>query len=153
MVKKVFHLTAHGKRELEDELQRLTDSRGAIAMKIAEARSFGDLSENADYSTARDDQARTESRISEIERILANCDIIADDGVKNGVGLGDFVVLKNGAREVEYELVGAVEADPLNGKISDESALGKQLIGHKIGDKIIVTMPKGNKEYSILEIK
>jgi len=151
-MKKIFHLTEHGKRELEEELQDLVDSRAEIAQRIADARSFGDLSENAEYSTARDAQSRTEARISEIERILASCDIIADnnDGV---VSLGDSVVLKSGRQTVEYKIVGAVEADPLNGKVSNESALGKQIMGKKAGDKVTIVTPKGEKTYELLKVQ
>ena len=152
-MKKVFYLTGHGKRELEEELQELVENRGPIAERIAEARSFGDLSENAEYSAARDEQSRTESRIAQIEEILANVKIIAGDGAKNGVGLGDIVTLKSGRQTMEYKVVGAVEADPLNGKISDESALGKQLMGQSVGVKVTVKTPKGDKTYEILEIQ
>lgn len=152
-MKKIFHLTLHGKRELEEELQGLTDSRIEIADRIAEARSFGDLSENAEYSAAREEQARTESRIAEIEKILAGAEVIEVDDVKNDVNLGDTVALKLGRETVEYRIVGAIEADPLDGKISDESALGRQLIGKKVGDKATIDTPKGNKTYEVLAIK
>jgi transcription elongation factor GreA len=151
-MKKIFHLTLHGKRELEEELQELVSSRVAISERIAEARSFGDLSENAEYSTAREAQERTESRIVEIENILANAGIIKGDGAKNGVGLGDSVKLKSGRQTMEYKLVGKVEADPLNGKISDESPLGRQLLGKNVGDSVTVDSPRGDKKYEILEI-
>ena len=151
-MKKRFELTEHGKHDLEDELQQLLDNRPAVSQRIADARSFGDLSENAEYSAARDEQARTESRIREIQDILANCDIIADssDGV---VSLGDTVTLKSGRQTVEYKVVGAVEANPLDGKISNESALGKQLMGKKAGDQVTISAPKGEKSYEILKVE
>ncbi len=151
-MKKTFYLTAHGKRELEDELQELLLGRGEVAERIAEARAFGDLSENAEYSAARDEQNRTEARISEIEKILAGAEIIVGDGVKNGVSLGDTATLKSDGKTVQYKVVGAVEADPADGKISDESALGQALLGKKIGETATVDTPKGQKTYKVVEI-
>lgn len=151
-MKKQFQLTIHGKRELEEELEQLIDSRGAIADRIAEARSFGDLSENAEYAAAREEQSRTESRIAEIEKILASVEIIKADKTDDVVGLGETVVLKSGRTTTEYTIVGAVEADPMNGKISNESPLGKQLLGKKIGDKVSIDTPKGKTTYEILKI-
>lgn len=153
MVKKQYDLTVHGKRELENELKDLISSRGSIADRIAEARSFGDLSENAEYSAAREEQARVESRIAEIEGILSSAEIIETDKVDDEVGLGETVVLKSGRSINEYVLVGAVEADPANGKISNESPLGAQLLGKRVGDKVSIETPKGEKTFEILEIK
>ncbi len=153
MVKKQYSLTLHGKRELEDELKDLIGSRGAIADRIAEARSFGDLSENAEYSAARDEQSRVESRISEIEDILGGAEIIEADKVDGVIGLGERVVLKSDKVVTEYIIVGAVEADPTAGKISNESPLGAQLLGKKVGDKVSIETPKGDKTFEILEIK
>jgi len=151
-MKKTFHLTDHGKRELEIERDNLVAGRADIADRIAEARSFGDLSENAEYSAARDEQARTEARIAEIEDILKNAKIIASDG-DDTVSLGDTVALKSGRTTSEYTIVGAVEADPLEGKISDESALGKQLMGKRVGDKVTIGTPRGDKTYEILQVQ
>ncbi len=152
MVKKQYSLTLHGKRELEAELKELVDSRGAIADRIAEARSFGDLSENAEYSAAREEQSRVEARISEIEDILINAEIIEADSDDDQIGLGERVVLKSDNVTTEYVIVGAVEADPAEGKISDESPLGAQLIGKKVGDKVSIETPKGDKVFEILQI-
>lgn len=152
MVKKQYSLTLHGKRELEAELKELVDSRGAIADRIAEARSFGDLSENAEYSAAREEQSRVEARISEIEDILLNAEIIEADSDDDQIGLGERVVLKSDNVTTEYVIVGAVEADPAEGKISDESPLGAQLIGKKVGDKVSIETPKGDKVFEILQI-
>jgi transcription elongation factor GreA len=151
-MKKQFQLTKHGKRELEEELEQLVNSRGNIADRIAEARSFGDLSENAEYSAAREEQSRVETRIIEIEEILAGAEIIEADKNGNKVGLGDTVVLKSGRTTAEYTIVGAVEADPLDGKISNESPLGAQLIGQEIGDAVSIDTPKGKTKYEIIEI-
>lgn len=147
---KTFHITMNGKRELEEELAQLLDSRKEISIRIAEARAYGDLSENAEYSAARDEQNVNESRISEIENILKNAEIIKTNK-RTKIGLGSTVVLKNG-KEVEYRIVGAVEADPLDGKISNESPLGKELMGKKVGDKATITTPKGDVTYTIKSI-
>src|SRR5690606_6218109 len=106
-MKKIYQITEAGKKELEDELKALKGRRGEIADKIAEARDYGDLSENADYDTAREDQALVETRISEIESILASAEIIkAGKGSK--VKVGSTVELKNGDKTVTYTLVGPV---------------------------------------------
>ncbi|MDR1969919.1 MAG: transcription elongation factor GreA [Candidatus Nomurabacteria bacterium] len=151
-MKKQFQLTIHGKRELEEELKRLVDSRSDIADRIAEARSFGDLSENAEYSSAREEQGRVETRIAEIEEILAGAEIIEADKTDNIIGLGDTVVLKSGRTTTEYTIVGAVEADPASGKISNESPLGAQLMGKNVGDCVAIDAPKGKKSYEVVKI-
>ena len=147
---KTFHITMGGKRELEEELAQLLNSRKEISIRIAEARAYGDLSENAEYSAARDEQNVNESRISEIENILKNAEIIKSSK-RTKIGLGSTVVLKNG-KEVEYRIVGAVEADPLDGKISNESPLGVELMGKKVGDKATISTPKGDITYTIKSI-
>lgn len=147
---KTYHITQHGKTKLEAELETLMQSRKEISERIADARSYGDLSENAEYSSARDEQGINESRIAEIENILKNADIIKESK-KDSVGLGSTVVLKNGS-EVEYKIVGAIEADPLDGKISDESPLGVKLMGRKVGDQVLVDAPKGETKYIIKSI-
>lgn len=131
-MKKQFQLTPQGKKDLEKELEELKGRRGAIAEKIAEARDYGDLSENAEYDAAREDQGIVETRIAEIEDILQNAEIIkASKG--SSVGLGSTVELKSGAKTFTYTIVGPVEADPMNGKISDESPIGKALMGKRVG--------------------
>jgi transcription elongation factor GreA len=151
-MRKQFQLTTHGKRELEEELSQLVGSRSDIADRIAEARSFGDLSENAEYSIAREEQSRTETRISEIEEILIGAEIIEVDKSDGVIGLGDTVKLKSGRTTTEYVLVGAVEANPADGKISNESPLGKQLIGKKMGEHVSIDTPKGKQSYEIVKI-
>ena len=135
MIKKSISLTAEGKKELEQELDALIKSRPAIAEKIATARAFGDLSENEEYSSARNEQKMAEGRILEIQDILKNAKIIRG-GKKTSVVLGATVVLDMGGREVTYTLVGATEANPLEGKISDASPIGKAVLGHKSGEEI-----------------
>lgn len=151
MIKKTYQITNEGKKELESELEHLKGRRGEIADKIAEARDYGDLSENAEYDAAREDQGIVETRIAEIEDILLNAEIISG-GKKGEVGLGSEVELKTGSKTVKYTVVGPVEADPLAGKISNESPIGEALIGKKIGDTVTITTPKGEIEYEVMAV-
>ncbi|MDB5177687.1 MAG: transcription elongation factor GreA [Candidatus Saccharibacteria bacterium] len=148
---KLYQITKEGKKELEAELEKLKGRRGEIAVKIADARDYGDLSENAEYDAAREDQGLVESRIAEIEDILLNADIIKG-GKKSSVGLGSKVELKNGKKMITYTVVGPVEANPLEGKISNESPIGTALFGKKVGEKASVTTPKGTINYEIVAI-
>ena len=148
MIKKTISLTAAGKKELEQELDELIKGRPAIAEKIATARSFGDLSENEEYSSARNEQKVAESRILEIQEILKNAKVIRG-GKKDKVALGACVSLTMGGRKMEYTLVGPTEANPLEGKISDASPIGKALMGHKVGDEFEFN----GKKVKIIEIK
>lgn len=151
VMKKTFHLTKEGVAELEKELANLIAARANIADRIKTAREFGDLAENAEYQTARNDQDKNESRIAEIEHILQNVELIKKPrgGVK--VQLGSFVKLKN-HKTMEFQVVGTVEADPLNGKISDESPIGQALLGKKVGDKVEIKTPAETASYKVVEI-
>jgi transcription elongation factor GreA len=154
-MKKAYQLTPAGKLELEKELEELKSRRGQIAQKIADARDYGDLSENAEYSEARNEQAQVESRIAEIEEILQNASLITLSGKKAGaVGLGVTVDLHHSEtkKKVSYTIVGSVEADPLEGKISDESPIGQALMGKKVGDKVSIVTPSGHVGYEIAAI-
>ena len=146
-MKKQYHLTQEGKTELETELAELIAKRSDIAEKIANARDDGDLSENAEYDAAREEQAMLESRIAELEDILKNADIIKPTK-SSTVKVGSTVHLENGTK-VTYRVVGPVEADPLEGKISNESPIGAALMGKKVGDTVTITTPKGQVVYSI----
>jgi len=150
-MKKLFQITAQGKKELETELAELKSRRGAVAEKISDARDFGDLSENAEYDAAREEQGLLESRIAEIEEILLNADLIKG-GSKSKVSLGSKVELKTGNKTISYTIVGPVEADPLEGKISNESPIGVAVFGKKVGDSAAITTPKGNVTYKIVSI-
>lgn len=150
-MKKLYQITNAGRKELETELAELKTHRGAIADKIADARDFGDLSENAEYDSAREEQGLLESRIAEIEDILLNAEIIKG-GSKTKVSLGSKVELKNGNKSVTYTVVGPVEADPLGGKISNESPIGEAVFGKKVGDSATITTPKGTVTYKIANI-
>ena len=148
MIKKSVNLTAEGKKELERELDELIKGRPAIAERIATARAFGDLSENEEYSSARNEQKVAESRILEIQDILKKAKIIRG-GKKDKVNLGVTVTLDMGGRKVEYTLVGPTEANPLEGKISNESPIGKAIFGRKAGE----SFEFNSKKVKIIEIK
>ena len=147
MIKKNISLTAQGKKDLEEELATLIKERPVIAERIATARSFGDLSENEEYSSARNEQKIAESRILEIQEILKNAKVIRG-GKKTKVDLGAAVSLSMNGRKVEYTLVGPTEANPLEGKISNESPIGKAMLGRKAGE----TFDFNNKKVKILDI-
>ena len=151
-MKKTYQLTAAGKKELEAELLELKNRRGDIAEKIANARDYGDLSENAEYDAAREEQGLLESRIIEVEDILQNAELISSKHSTSEVGLGSTVDLKNGTT-VTYMVVGAVEADPMEGKISNESPIGAALMGKKAGETVTIKTPKGESTYEIVEIR
>ena len=149
-MKKTYQITAEGRVELEKELKELKNRRGEIADRIAEARDYGDLSENAEYDSAREDQGVVETRIAEIEDILLNAEEIkAKKGGK--IHLGSKVTLQNGTTKV-YTLVGPVEADPINGKISNESPIGLALMGKGEGEKVTISTPKGDTTYMIVSV-
>ena len=148
--------------ELQEELRALREEkRVEIANKLKEAISYWDLSENAEYQEARDDQAQVELRIAELEEMLkpGNYELIVDEGSgkkkKSGINVGATVVISEvGTKEkITYTIVGSQEASILDGKISNESPLGKSLIGKNLQDVVTVVAPSGKKEYTILEIK
>lgn len=147
MINKKISLTAAGKEELEKELDELIKNRPAIAEKIATARAFGDLSENEEYSSARNEQKIAEGRILEIQDILKNAKIIRA-GKRTKVVLGATIALTLGKRKARYILVGPTEANPLEGKISDASPIGKALLGRKSGEEFDFN----GKKIKILEI-
>ncbi|MDN5275982.1 MAG: greA [Candidatus Saccharibacteria bacterium] len=150
-MKKLYQITEDGKNELEKELIALKSRRGSIADKIANARDFGDLSENAEYDAAREEQGLVETRIAEIQEILQNADIIKASR-KKSVDLGSKVEISTADKTFTYIIVGPVEADPLSGKISNESPIGVALFGKKVGDSATITTPKGEITYTIANI-
>ncbi len=153
MLKKMFRLTQDGASELKRELDQLTAERSEIAERIKTAREFGDLSENAEYQSARAEQEKNESRISEVEHILQNLEIIKAPKGDSKVQLGSKVKLKSAdGKTKEFQVVGTVEADPLAGKISDESPIGKSLIGKKVGEEIEIQTPAETANYKITDI-
>ncbi|HXR50283.1 MAG TPA: transcription elongation factor GreA [Verrucomicrobiae bacterium] len=151
-MKKLFRLTQAGVDELADELKTLTAKRAAIAEAIKNARELGDLTENAEYQSARAEQDRNETRITEIENILQNVEIIKKPRGDNKVQLGSSVKLKNDGKTKEFQVVGTVEADPLNGKISDESPIGVALLGKKVGDSVDIVTPAETTTYKVVSI-
>ncbi|MEO5627877.1 MAG: transcription elongation factor GreA [Candidatus Saccharimonadales bacterium] len=150
-MKKSFHLTAEGIAELQTEVAELIAQRGPVAERIKAAREFGDLAENAEYTSARQEQERVENRIGEIEHILLNSEVIKKPkGDK--VQLGCKVSLKSDGKAKEFQVVGTVEADPLNGKISDESPIGQALLGKKVGDQVEIKTPAETHTYKVVAI-
>jgi len=148
-MRKVFHLTREGVGELEKELVLLIAKKPKIAEAIKAAREMGDLKENSEYQTARVEQEQNENRISEVENILKNVELIKKPKGDNKVQLGSSVKLKNGNVEKEFNIVGTVEADPMNGKISDESPIGAALIGKKVGDLVEIKTSADIQTYKI----
>ncbi len=151
-MKKLFHLTEEGVTELKAELEHLIAQRGEVAERIKTAREFGDLSENAEYQTARQEQEKHEERISELEHILQNVEVIKAPKSGSSVRLGSRVKLEGQGRAKEFQIVGTVEADPLEGKISDESPIGRALMGKKVGEEIEIRTPAETANYKIASI-
>jgi len=149
-------LTTEGLKAYEDELSFLKEvKRHEIAQKIKEAREQGDLSENAEYDAAKDEQRDVEARIEELEKILKNVEVVDEDEVDLdviSVGCRVRILDKEFDEELEYKIVGSTEADSLHGKISNESPVGAALIGRKVGEKVSVETQVGMLEYEILEI-
>ncbi|OGL36549.1 transcription elongation factor GreA [Candidatus Saccharibacteria bacterium RIFCSPHIGHO2_12_FULL_48_21] len=138
-MKKAFRLTQEGLNELKSEHVTLIAQRGPVADRIKQARELGDLSENAEYQTAREEQDRLEARISEVEHVLQNSEIIKKPKGDNRVQLGSTVKLKAaGGAQKQFQVVGTMEADPGKSKISDESPIGKALLGKRVGDKVVI---------------
>lgn len=149
-------LTEDGLKKLESELDELkTVRRKEIAERIKQALSFGDISENSEYDQAKNEQAQLEDRISKLEMILRNAKIIDKEDISTDkVGIGSKVLVKDleYEEEMEYTIVGSAEADPYNGRISNESPVGKALLGRKSGDIVDVIVPDGIIKYEILTI-
>lgn len=150
-MKKQYQLTLDGKIELEKELEELKAQRVAVAERIASARDFGDLRENEEYHAAREEQATMERRISEIEDILLNAEMITAKNTSI-VEVGNTVELETEGKKVIYTVVGPVEADPLEGKISNESPIGRALLGKKVDETVTIETPKATVEYKIVRI-
>ncbi len=154
---KEYKLSAARLEELKNELSYLKTVREKeVADQIKEARSFGDLSENSEYDEAKNEQGKLYSRIAELENILANCSVIEEEDMDtNTVRLGSKITVEDvelGDQET-YQVVGSQEADPMNGRISEESPFGKALLGKSVGESVIVEAPAGNVEYKVLDIQ
>lgn len=157
MASKPIILTTEGYKKLEEELETLkVEGRKEIAEKIKEARSYGDLSENAEYDAAKDAQAAMEQRITTIENMLKNAQVVSDSDVSTDtISIGSRVKLFDVEfeEEVEYTIVGSTEANPDDGKISDESPIGKALLGKKVDETADVELPSGAViQFKVLEI-
>lgn len=152
-MKKLFNLTQDGLSEIKVELKHLLDQRHKLADRIKQARELGDLSENAEYQTAREEQDRLETRIGELEHVVQNAKIIKRPKDNGHVKLGSIVKLKSeSGKTTQFQVVGTMEADPLDGKLSDESPIGKMLIGKKVGDKVEIKNASENTTYKITSI-
>jgi transcription elongation factor GreA len=146
--------TEEGLKKIKEELEeRKTTLRQEIAAAIKEAKEQGDLSENAEYSEAKHQQNENESRIAELEVMLKDSVVAAKHKSSSTIGIGSKLSVKVGKREMEFTIVGSNEVDPAQGKISNESPLGKEFMGKKKGDKIEFAAPAGIVKYEIVEIK
>ena len=153
--KNTVYLTQKGLDDLKKELEELINVRRPENIQaIKEARALGDLSENAEYDAARNEQAQIENRIQTLEKMLENVSIIEDVNTDK-VGIGNTVSIKyvEDDDEEEYKIVGSQEADPFESKISNESPIAQALFNHKVGDVVTVNSPNGNYEVEIIEIK
>lgn len=149
----VTYISAEGLQQLKDELEfRMKTHRQKIAQMISDAKELGDLSENFEYHDAKEQQGMNEVRIAQIQHMLSNA-VIVDAKVGGTVGLGTRFTVKAGTLEKTFEVVGENEADPLAGKISNVSPLGKAFLGKSVGDKADVTVPSGVMTYEILKIE
>ena len=157
MEEKKTLLTYTGSKKLEDELENLkVVKRKEVAGKIKEAREQGDLSENAEYDAAKDEQRDIEARIEELEKILKNAEVVVEDEVdleKINIGCTVHVYDCEFEEELEFKIVGSTEANSLQGKISNESPVGKALLGHVVGDTVTVETQAGVMEYKVLRIE
>ena len=150
---KKYLLTQDGLIKLNEELKVLiNEKRKEVIERIREAAAHGDLSENADYAQAREEQSFIEGRIQEIEDMIKNAEIITASTQHSTVTIGSTVKVKVSGKEKTYAIVGSNEANPTEGKISNESLVGRALLGKKAGDKVKVTAPAGEVEYEILSI-
>jgi transcription elongation factor GreA len=155
MEDKPTYLTAEGKRKLEEELEFLrTVRRYEVAKLIQDAKEGGDITENAGYDEAKNEQAFVEGRILTLEALLARVSLIEESSSAGKVTIGSTVTLLETDGESEsFQIVGSAEADPTRGRISDESPLGKSLLGHRAGDHVMVHAPDGAREIAIVEVR
>ncbi len=150
---KEIYVTTTGLEEMKSELENLIQiKRPEVIKALKEARALGDLSENADYDAARDEQARIEARIKEIEYKLEHS--VVQEGSKDSVSIGSTVTIKyvDDDEEEVYKMVGSLEADPFDNKISNESPIGNAIFGKKVGDQIDVESPNGSYKIEIIKI-
>lgn len=149
---KTVHLTKAGIEELQDELAKLKVRRVEVAKKLKEAKNLGDLSENSAWDEAQEEQKFVEARITEIERILQNAKVIASPKGGQEVQLGSTVHLHHDDHTKAYTVVGSVESNPAEGKISEDSPIGKAVLGKKVGDTVEIATPSGTDTYKITKV-
>ncbi len=148
-----YYLTKERLEELKSELISLkTDKRVEIASKLKRAKEFGDLSENAEYQSAKDEQANVERRIGDLDEIIRNVLVIKKMPDQDTIDVGSSVEVSRDGKSMEFHIVGSEEARPEDGKISNESPLGRELLGHKVGDSIAVDAPNGKVQYKVVKI-
>src|SRR3989338_6869818 len=148
-----IYLTPEWKIKLEKELKELTAKRPLMAQRIERAKELGDLSENAEYHDAKDEQGMLESRIREIESTLIQAQVVEKNTASGKISLGSKITISANGAEKKYEIVGINEAAPLSGRISSESPIGKAFLGHKEGDEVPINVPAGRMIYKIIKIE
>lgn len=152
---KEVKLTQEGLDNLQKELDYLiTEKRKEVSEKIKTARGFGDLSENSEYDEAKNEQAMVEARIQQLQAVLKNVVVVDENDLGDSINVGSTVTVlcKKNGREATYKIVGSTESDPLKNRISDESPVGKALIGHVVGDIVEAEVPSGVIEYEVVDI-
>lgn len=147
------YITKTGLEKLRQDLEELKKRRTDIVDRIKTAKELGDLRENAEYSEARDAQAFNEAKILELEDMLKNIEVVEHGNQNDVVDIGSIITVESNGKTQNFELVGVSEAKPLEGKISVESPLGQAFMGRKVGEEVIVKVPKGTMRYKILKIK
>ena len=148
-----YYLTKERLDELKSELNSLkTDKRVEVANKLKRAKEFGDLSENAEYQAAKDEQANVERRIDDLGEIIRNALIIKKIADQDTIDVGSSVEVNRDGKNMKFAIVGSEEAKPEEGRISNESPLGRGLLGHRVGDSIAVDAPNGKVQYKIVKI-
>lgn len=148
----VHYITAEGLAKLEQELEVLLEKRKATTLRIEEAIKMGDLSENAEYSDAKEEQAFIEGRIAEIDVLLKSSEVIKKKRHSATIGVGSKITIKSGRHEQTFTIVGSEESNPADGLISLESPLGKAFIGHKKDEKVTVETPRGKMVYTVVDV-
>ncbi|HHD92699.1 MAG TPA: transcription elongation factor GreA [Candidatus Portnoybacteria bacterium] len=146
-------ITPEGLKKMKEELKTLISKREEISKRISEAKDLGDLSENAEYSQAREAQSLNESKIAQIEETIKNAEVVSMPDHSSAIQVGSKVKIKSEEKERDLMVVGSQESDPLNSKISDQSPLGKILIGRKEGEMVEINTPRGKVKYKIIEVK
>jgi len=153
-MRKKIQLTVQGLEKLKKELEELVSvKRPKIVERLSYARSQGDLSENSDYTNAKEELAFTDGRIEKLQEVIATAEVVKSGANGDGIGVGTKITVKTNGNKIIFEMVGEWEADPMNKKISPESPIGQALFGKKVGEKVVVEVPAGKLKYEILAIE